>query len=135
MTEHLAGGAATEVNLRWRSSLSSGDGTTRVRPSPQVSASDMTVHLVNPSHLSFGVGVITPRWLFVLASATPASYGCPQITDETLEPFAVDTVRPGDVVGIGIHTGNALRGYEIRHPREGSRGGGDLRRHPRHAVP
>ena len=25
----------------------------------------MTVHLVNPSHLSFGVGVITPRWLFV----------------------------------------------------------------------
>ena len=27
----------------------------------------MTVHLVNPSHLSFGVGVITPRWLFVLA--------------------------------------------------------------------
>ena len=73
----------------------------------------MTVHLVNPSHLSFGVGVITPRWLFVLASATPASYGCPQITDETLEPFPVEAVRPGDVVGIGIHTGNALRGYEI----------------------
>ena len=47
----------------------------------------MTVHLVNPSHLSFGVGVITPRWLFVLAGATPASHGRPQITDETLEPF------------------------------------------------
>jgi hypothetical protein len=31
----------------------------------------MTIHLVNPSHLSFGVGVITPRWLFVLAGATP----------------------------------------------------------------
>ena len=81
----------------------------------------MTVHLVNPSHLSFGVGVITPRWLFVLASATPASYGRPQITDETLEPFAADTVRPGDVVGIGIHTGNALRGYELA-PSRGARG-------------
>ena len=73
----------------------------------------MTVHLVNPSHLSFGVGVITPRWLFVLAAATPASYGSPQITDETLEPFDVGTVQPGDVVGLGIHTGNALRGYEL----------------------
>ena len=73
----------------------------------------MTVHLVNPSHLSFGVGVITPRWLFVLAGATPASHGRPRITDETLEPFALDTVQPGDVVGVGIHTGNALRGYEI----------------------
>lgn len=73
----------------------------------------MAVHLVNPSHLSFGVGVITPRWLFVLAGATPASYGRPLITDETLEPLDVDSVRAGDIVGIGIHTGNALRGYEI----------------------
>jgi hypothetical protein len=73
----------------------------------------MTVHLVNPSHLSFGVGVITPRWLFVLAAATPDTYGRPHITDETLESFDVAGVQPGDVVGIGIHTGNALRGYEI----------------------
>ena len=73
----------------------------------------MTVHLVNPSHLSFGVGVITPRWLFVLAGATPAAYGTPLITDETLEPFDEASLHPGDVVGIGIHTGNALRGYEI----------------------
>jgi radical SAM superfamily enzyme YgiQ (UPF0313 family) len=73
----------------------------------------MTVHLVNPSHLSFGVGVITPRWLYVLAAATPASHGVPRITDETLEPFDVDSLQRGDVVGVGIHTGNALRGYEI----------------------
>jgi len=73
----------------------------------------MIVHLVNPSHLSFGVGVITPRWLFVLAGATPAKYGAPKISDETLEAFEMDTVQPGDIVGIGIHTGNALRGYEI----------------------
>ena len=37
----------------------------------------MRVHLVNPSHVSFGVGVITPRWLYVLAAATPATYGDP----------------------------------------------------------
>ena len=73
----------------------------------------MTVHLVNPSHLSFGIGVITPRWLFVLAGATPPSFGQPRITDETLETLDIESVQPGDVVGIGIHTGNALRGYEI----------------------
>ena len=33
----------------------------------------MSVHLVNPSHVSFGIGVITPRWLYVLAAATPES--------------------------------------------------------------
>ena len=73
----------------------------------------MTVHLVNPSHLSFGVGVITPRWLFVLAAATPSEYGAPRIVDETLETLDLASVEAGDVVGIGIHTGNALRGYEI----------------------
>ncbi len=31
----------------------------------------MRVHLVNPSDVAFGVGVITPRWLYVLAAATP----------------------------------------------------------------
>ena len=58
----------------------------------------MTVHLVNPSHLSFGVGVITPRWLFVLGAATPPEYGRPRIVDETLEPLALDTVQAGDIV-------------------------------------
>ena len=71
------------------------------------------IHLVNPSHLSFGVGVITPRWLFVLAGATPPAYGRPHIVDETLDPFDLESVQAGDIVGIGIHTGNALRGYEI----------------------
>jgi radical SAM superfamily enzyme YgiQ (UPF0313 family) len=71
------------------------------------------IHLINPSHVSFGIAVITPRWLYVLAAATPAAYGDPRITDETLEPFDPATVAAGDVVGIGIHTGNALRGYEV----------------------
>jgi tRNA A37 methylthiotransferase MiaB len=73
----------------------------------------MTVYLINPSHVSFGIGVITPRWLYVLASATPPEYGEPRLVDETLEPFDIAAIEPGDVVGIGIHTGNALRGYEI----------------------
>ncbi len=73
----------------------------------------LQVHLVNPSHVSFGVGVITPRWLFVIAAATPRAFGDPVITDETLEPLDFATIKAGDVVGIGIHTGNALRGYEI----------------------
>jgi radical SAM superfamily enzyme YgiQ (UPF0313 family) len=71
------------------------------------------VHLVNPSHLAFGVAVITPRWLYVLAAATPDTYGDPVITDETLDPLDLQTIAAGDVVGIGIHSGNALRGYEI----------------------
>jgi radical SAM superfamily enzyme YgiQ (UPF0313 family) len=71
------------------------------------------VHLVNPSTQSFGVAVITPRWLYVLAAATGSRWGDPHIVDETLDPLEIDTIDPGDVVGIGIHTGNALRGYEL----------------------
>ena len=73
----------------------------------------MQVHLVNPSDISFGTAVITPRWLYVLAASTPERFGTPIIVDETLEPFDVDAIRAGDVVGIGIHTANALRGYQL----------------------
>jgi radical SAM superfamily enzyme YgiQ (UPF0313 family) len=73
----------------------------------------MRVHLVNPSDVAFGTAVITPRWLYVLAAATPREYGDPSIVDETLEHIAYENIAPGDVVGIGIHTSNALRGYEI----------------------
>ena len=73
----------------------------------------MRVHLVNPSHTAFGIAVITPRWLFVLAAATPSQFGDPVLCDETLESFDPEVLAPGDVVGIGIHTLNALRGYEV----------------------
>lgn len=72
-----------------------------------------TVHLINPSDSSFGTAVITPRWLYVLAAATPAEFGDPAIVDETLEQVHPEQFAPGDVVGIGIHTANALRGYEV----------------------
>jgi radical SAM superfamily enzyme YgiQ (UPF0313 family) len=73
----------------------------------------MKVHLVNPSMVSFGTAVITPRWLYVLAGATPRSFGDPLLVDETLAPLDPASIQPGDAVGIGIHTANALRGYEI----------------------
>jgi radical SAM superfamily enzyme YgiQ (UPF0313 family) len=63
--------------------------------------------------VSFGIAVITPRWMFVLAAATPAKFGVPQLVDETLEPMDLSQIGPGDVVGISVHTGNALRGYEV----------------------
>ena len=71
------------------------------------------VHLINPSRVTFGVAVITPRWLYVLAAATGTEWGDPRLVDETLEPLDPSSIAAGDVVGIGIHTGNARRGYEI----------------------
>ncbi len=68
----------------------------------------MRVLLVNPSDVSFGVGVITPRWLFVLAGATPRTFGDPRVIDETLEPLDFTQIQPGDAVGIGIHTLSAF---------------------------
>jgi len=84
-----------------------------LRSAPAAVPSGMRVHLVNPSDISFGTAVITPRWLYVLASATPAAFGDAVICDETLELLNPLNVTSGDVVGIGIHTGNALRGYEV----------------------
>jgi len=73
----------------------------------------MRIHLINPSDVAFGAAVITPRWLYVLAAATPTDLGDPHVIDETLEQIDLASVSAGDVVGIGIHTLNALRGYEV----------------------
>lgn len=61
-----------------------------------------------------GYSIITPRWLFVMAQATPRDLvGDPVLVDEAIGEFNPDVVRPGDVVGIGISTGNCLGGYRI----------------------
>lgn len=73
----------------------------------------MAVHLINPSEISFGTAVITCRWLYVLAGATPGEFGVPSVVDETLEPADFSRIQPNDVVGIGIHTMNAARGYAV----------------------
>ena len=39
--------------------------------------------------------------------------GDPVLVDESIEALAPDTIQAGDVVGISIHTGNALRGYQV----------------------
>ncbi len=57
------------------------------------------IHLVNPSAQSFGVAVITPRWLFVLAAATGTAWGTPRVVDETLEPLDLDTIQPATSSG------------------------------------
>ena len=62
----------------------------------------MRVHIINPSDSSFGIAVITPRWLYVLAASTPLQYGDPAIVDETLEQMDFDSIQAGDIVGIGI---------------------------------
>src|SRR5438132_4794366 len=72
------------------------------------------VVLVNPVNTTVGLSVITPRWLFVIAGATPTELvGDPVIIDEPITAFNPDEVRPGDIVGVGIHTGNCRPGYRV----------------------
>jgi radical SAM superfamily enzyme YgiQ (UPF0313 family) len=72
------------------------------------------VILVNPANATVGYSVITPRWLFVIAGATPTKFaGDPVIIDEVVTPFHAEDVGPGDIVGVGIHTGNCRPGYRI----------------------
>ena len=72
------------------------------------------VVLVNPANATVGYSVITPRWLFVIAGATPTEFaGDPIIVDEPVTAFDPESVGPGDIVGVGIHTGNCRPGYRV----------------------
>jgi len=72
------------------------------------------VILVNPANATVGYSVITPRWLFVIAGATPVEFaGDPIIIDEPVKAFDANQVGPGDIVGVGIHTGNCRPGYRV----------------------
>jgi radical SAM superfamily enzyme YgiQ (UPF0313 family) len=72
------------------------------------------VVLVNPANASVGYSVITPRWLFVVAGATPVEFaGDPVIIDEPVAAFEPQDVGPGDIVGVGIHTANCRPGYRV----------------------
>lgn len=68
--------------------------------------------LVNPARKKdVGFSFIVPRWLVVLAQATPRKFGDPVLIDETIQAFDPNMVRPGDVVGISVTTLNCLPGY------------------------
>src|SRR5262249_18517641 len=72
------------------------------------------VILVNPAMSTIGYSFITPRWLFVIAQATPSDLvGDPIIIDETLDRFDPEIINPGNIVGIGISSGNCLAGYRV----------------------
>ena len=81
----------------------------------------MRVYLVNPSHVSFGVAVITPRWLLRARGGDAARVGrSGHRATRRSSRSTPSRIAPGDVVGIGIHTGNALRGYEVGPPARAS---------------
>jgi len=72
------------------------------------------IYLVNPAIATAGYSFFTPRWLFVMAQATPTNLlGDPVLVDETIERFDPNNIRPGDIVGISISTGNCTSGYRI----------------------
>jgi Fe-S oxidoreductase len=72
------------------------------------------VILVNPSLSTVGYSFITPRWLYVMAQATPVDLvGDPILVDESIDRFNPDILSPGDIVGIGISSGNCLPGYRV----------------------
>lgn len=72
------------------------------------------VILVNPSNATVGYSVMTPRWLYVIAGATPTEFaGDPIIIDEPILQFDPKRVGPGDIVGVGIHTANCRPGYRV----------------------
>jgi hypothetical protein len=54
----------------------------------------VNVHLINPSHVSFGTAVITPRWRYVLAGAIPRRFGDPILVDETLSQMGPGAFSP-----------------------------------------
>ena len=75
------------------------------------------VFLVNPAPSAERIkfSFITPRFLPVLAAVTPEADFIKglRLIDQAVEPFPIDEVQPGDLVGIGIHTFNALHGYNL----------------------
>ena len=91
------------------------------------------VHLINPSEVSFGVAVITPRWLYVLAAATGSDWGDPILVDETLEPLDLDD-SPGRRRRHRHSHGQCPARLRDRAAGARARRVGGLRRHSRHAL-
>ena len=84
------------------------------------------VFLANPAPAAerIAFSFITPRALPVLAAVTPAEDYIERVrlVDQTLEEFPDAEVKRGDLVGISIHTFNAIHGYALaeRAKRQGA---------------
>ena len=78
---------------------------------------DFQLFIVNPAPAAerINFSFITPRALPVMAACTPKSDYLEgiRLVDQAIEPFPIDDVRPGDVLGISIHTFNAIHGYAL----------------------
>jgi radical SAM superfamily enzyme YgiQ (UPF0313 family) len=75
---------------------------------------NLRILLINPSNTTAGFALMTPRWMPVLAAATPAE----GVADIRLLDQAVEDVTPAalgsaDLIGISIHTLNAHRAYRL----------------------
>jgi radical SAM superfamily enzyme YgiQ (UPF0313 family) len=71
------------------------------------------IWLINPSNVCAGFGGITPRWLPIIAAATPAEFADRLILiDEAIEQIDSAKIRANDLVAFSVHTLNARRAYE-----------------------
>ena len=83
----------------------------------ETSPQPFRIFLTNPAPAAERIqfSFITPRFLPVLAAVTPEEDYIKglRLIDQAVDPFPFDEVQPGDLVGIGIHTFNALHGYTL----------------------
>ena len=75
------------------------------------------IFLVNPAPAAERIdfSFITPRALPVMAAVTPkdAGHSRLRLVDQAVEEFPLDELKSGDLVGISIHTFNAIHGYAL----------------------
>jgi len=79
-------------------------------------ANRFNVFLANPAPAAerIGFSFITPRALPVLAAVTQGDYvDRLRVVDQAVDEFPFDQVGPGDLVGISVHTFNAIHGYAL----------------------
>ena len=83
------------------------------------------VFLANPAPAAerIGFSFITPRALPVLAAVTQGDYvDRLRVVDQAVDQFPFDEVGAGDLVGISVHTFNAIHGYALaREAKSGAR--------------
>jgi radical SAM superfamily enzyme YgiQ (UPF0313 family) len=71
------------------------------------------IWLINPANVCTGFAAITPRWMPIMASATPEAFADQlMLVDEAVEPVDYSQINQQDLVAFSVHTLNAGRAYE-----------------------